>query len=395
MNARWPNVNLAELLAKSDETIEPEPTTEYAEITVRLWGKGVVLRGMVTGAQVAAQRRYVARRGQFILSRIDARNGALGLVPPDLDGAIVSNDFPLFRIAEDRLVPAYLGWLCKTGTFVEECLRASEGTTNRVRLQEGKFLARTIHLPPYGEQKRIVARIDELDSKIREASQLREQAACEAGALWRASLRHIFVRHQYHQVALDSVCSAIIDNLHSNPRYADTGVPCVRSPDVGWGTLNLETALKTDETEYRHRTVRGAPQADDIVLVREGGGTGKAAMVAEGQRFSLGQRVMMLRPNKEMVLPKFFLYQLLSPLIQDDHIAPLSKGSAAPHLNIGSLRKFPFRLPFLDKQRRIVAELDRLQVEVEALKRLQAETDAEINALLPSVLSRAFAGDLL
>ena len=162
-------------------------------------------------------------------------NGALGIVPTNLDGAIVSNDFPIFRIAEDRLMPAYLAWLCKTGTFVEECMRASEGTTNRVRLQEDKFLARSIHLPPHGEQKRIVARIDELDSKVREATELRAQAVGEAAALWRSSLRHTFLRHEHHQVPLHSVCSAIIDNLHSNPRYADTGVPCVRSPGCWLG----------------------------------------------------------------------------------------------------------------------------------------------------------------
>jgi type I restriction enzyme S subunit len=117
-------------------------------------------------------------------------------------------------------------------------------------------------------------------------------------------------------------------------------------------------------------------------------------MVAPDQRFSLGQRVMMLRLDKEKVLPKFFLYQLLSPLIQDDHIASLSKGSAAPHLNIGSLRKFPFRLPSLADQRRIVAELNELEVEMKALRCFQAETATEIDALLPSVLSLAFAGGL-
>jgi hypothetical protein len=70
-----------------------------------------------------------------------------------------------------------------------------------------------------------------------------------------------------NEVRLFEVCDAIIDNLHSNPVYADKGVPCVRSPDVGWGTLNLATALRTDEAEYTRRTVRGEPAVDDIVLV--------------------------------------------------------------------------------------------------------------------------------
>jgi len=46
------------------------------------------------------------------------------------------------------------------------------------------------------------------------------------------------------------------------------------------------------------------------------------------------------------------------------------------------------------EQRRIVAELDALQAEVEALKHLQAETAAELDALLPAILDRAFKGEL-
>jgi type I restriction enzyme S subunit len=130
------------------------------------------------------------------------------------------------------------------------------------------------------------------------------------------------------------------------------------------------------------------------VLVREGGGTGKAALVEDGQRFSLGQRVMMIRPNCEVVIPKYLLYQLLSPAVYDEQIAPMSKGSASPHLNIGALRKFRVQLPQLIEQHRIVAYLDELQARVDALKRLQAESAAELEALLPSVLDRAFRGEL-
>jgi type I restriction enzyme S subunit len=51
-------------------------------------------------------------------------------------------------------------------------------------------------------------------------------------------------------------------------------------------------------------------------------------------------------------------------------------------------------VPPLAEQRRIVAELDALQAEVDALKRLQAETSAELDALLPAILDRAFKGEL-
>lgn len=40
------------------------------------------------------------------------------------------------------------------------------------------------------------------------------------------------------------------------------------------------------------------------------------------------------------------------------------------------------------------AELDALQAEVGALKRVQAETAAELDALLPALLDRAFKREL-
>jgi type I restriction enzyme, S subunit len=54
---------------------------------------------------------------------------------------------------------------------------------------------------------------------------------------------------------------------------------------------------------------------------------------------------------------------------------------------------FPSQLP-LAEQRRIVAYLDSLQAKVDALKALQGETQAELDALLPSVLDKAFKGEL-
>ena len=274
------------------------------------------------------------------------------------------------------------------------CQKASEGTTNRVRLQERRFLALEITLPPLPEQQRIVARIEELAAQIEEAYRFRQHAREQAEALRIASLRAAILSCPSEEIELGAACDALIDNLHSNPRYSADGVPCVRSPDVGWGTIFLDTARRTAEDEYRRRTVRGEPQPDDIVFVREGGGTGKCALVLSGQRFSLGQRVMMLRPNRRLVEPRFFLYQLLSPLVQEDQITPLSKGSASPHLNIGALRRFRFRLPSLVEQRRIAACVEGTLAEVDALRYLQTHTAAELNALLPAILDKAFKGEL-
>ncbi len=164
----WPKVALGELLRRSDESAVIDPAAEYHEVTIKLWGKGVVSRGKVTGSDVVSVRRVV-RANHLILSKIDARNGAIGLVPPELDGAIVSNDFPSFKFRDpDQCYAAFMGWLVRSTPFVELCKAASEGTTNRVRIKEERFLDQQIALPPLPEQQALVARLDALAEKTRQ-----------------------------------------------------------------------------------------------------------------------------------------------------------------------------------------------------------------------------------
>lgn len=174
-------------------------------------GKGVGERSEVTGAEIAASKRFLVRNGQFILSRIDARHGAFGLIPSSLDGAVVTNDFPVFTPNPQRILPQFLDWMSKTESFVELCKAASEGTTNRVRLKEEKFLAMKIPLPPIEEQRSLVARIEELAGKIEKARSLREKALEETEALWESSLTTIFDKafKTYPKQFFGQVCSVV------------------------------------------------------------------------------------------------------------------------------------------------------------------------------------------
>lgn len=191
MSNNWTAIPLGEILTKSEEWISIEPDKLYKEVTVRLWGKGVVQRREVSGAEISAGRRLVVRPQQFIMSRIDARNGAFGLIPDSLDGAIVSNDFPTFALDTSKILSSFLSWMSKTQQFVDLCRAASEGTTNRVRLKEDRFLAAKVLLPSIEEQQRIVGCINELAAKIDDARHLRNQASYEANTLTTSLMRQL------------------------------------------------------------------------------------------------------------------------------------------------------------------------------------------------------------
>ena len=138
-------------LTRSLETIQSIPPKNIRQSLLDCGVRELSVEATLEEAKFRG-RRYVARAGQFILSRIDARHGANGIVPDELSGAIVTNDFPVFNFDHSRLEPKYLQWLGRTHDFIQLCLRASEGTTNRVRLSEERFLDLPIPLPTVEEQ---------------------------------------------------------------------------------------------------------------------------------------------------------------------------------------------------------------------------------------------------
>jgi len=203
--SRWLEVALGEVLTKSDAWIRLDPEAEYKEVRARLWGKGLELRRVVSGSEIASSRRLQVRAGQFLISRIDARHGAAGLIPDELDGAVVSNDYPAFDVDERRLVPEYLGWYSKTAAFVDACRHASEGTTNRVRLQEQRFLDLTMPLPPVEEQRRVVRKIERLAARVQGVTRLRSSAESTATLLSAAALRSVFAGERPYGLASTDV----------------------------------------------------------------------------------------------------------------------------------------------------------------------------------------------
>ena len=91
--AEYPRVRLGEVLRRVKDEVSLDDSVTYKQVTVRLWNRGVVLRGEQLGSDIKTKRQFRVRKGQLVLSRIDVRNGAIGLVPAALDGAIISTDF--------------------------------------------------------------------------------------------------------------------------------------------------------------------------------------------------------------------------------------------------------------------------------------------------------------
>ncbi|VAX06061.1 Type I restriction-modification system, specificity subunit S [hydrothermal vent metagenome] len=111
---------------------------------------------------------YEVKEGDFILSGIDARNGAFGIIPKELDGAIVTNDFWYFDIDENIVDKHLFLELTSTQWFDEICRKGSDGTTQRIRLQKNKFFNQEINLPAVGEQGEFISWFKQCKQKSNE-----------------------------------------------------------------------------------------------------------------------------------------------------------------------------------------------------------------------------------
>lgn len=396
----WPRVTLGEVLCRSNETIDPLPDAEYREITVRLWGKGVIERGRVNGLAISG-RRFVAREGQFIASRIDARNGAMGVVPKVLDGALVTNDFPLFDVNRERALPSFLGWMSRTEGFVSLCLHASEGTTNRVRLKEAAFLSHEIALPSLAEQRQVVAQMEGAQTQVVQALALCDDTERCAATLAHQAINGMVDSPRWPREVLGTLLLEPPRNgispkpeadRHGRPMLRINAVSSARGRLVEFDAAKVVTVSDVEAAPFE--ICEG-----DVFLVRYNGDIERVAKAAIARgvpatRPVYPDKLMRLRVNQRRITPDFLVLALAARSVRSQ-VESLGRTTAG---NIGingtQVRSFAVPTPPLADQRALVAALDTAQAEVNALRASQAARRTELEALLPAILDRAFAGAL-
>jgi type I restriction enzyme S subunit len=388
METNWPTVKLEEVLSLSRESVEIDPLRTYKQITVRLHHKGVVLREEKIGQRIKS-KQYLAKEGQFIISRIDARNGAMGLVPQELDGAIVTNDFLLYEINEKNLFPKYFDFLASTKSFVWQCIKASKGTTNRVRLKPEKFLEIEISLPLLEEQKRIVARIESMMARIEEARRLRVEAVIEVEKTIKSILRKIFLNDGWITDKLGNLCDTTSGGTPSRerPDFFNGEIPWLKSGELN-DVLIVDSEERITEEGLQNSNAKIFTKGT-LLIALYGATTGKTGIL--GVDAATNQAICAIFPNKN-IIGRDYLHWFLR-FKRDDYLFK-SFGGAQPNISQKLLKETKIPILPLPEQRRIVAYLNSLQAKMDELKRLQAETEKEIEELVPSILDRAFKGEL-
>ena len=286
----------------------------------------------------------------------------------------------------DLVSPDFLFWWLKT----QEKHIQSKGRGATFKEVSKKIVEDLqIPLPPLAEQKRIAGILDAADALRAK----RREALAQLDTLLQSTFLDMFgdpVTNPmgWEKPPLEDLCEKVIDCPHSTPRWSGSGVICLRTSNLGKGEWNWADTRFVTEEDYTERTRRSEILPNDIVLSREGT-VGVLALVDEGMRLCMGQRLVQLRVNDSQLDPKFLLNLLLHDLAPE-RLSRLIAGSTSKHLNVKELRKLPVLLPPLDIQHRFAAIVE----SVEHQKTSQRAHLAEVDTLFASLQSRAFQGDL-
>ena len=149
-------VRIGDFLHRVKETIIIQDTEEYKRVTIKSKNQGIYLRNSALGKDIGTKKQFIISKGQFLLSKIDARFGAFGIVPENLDKAIITGNFWAYEVDKNVIDIELFNIFVSSKNFIEICSQASSGTTHRKYLDEKKFLNFEIDFPPLEEQKTII-----------------------------------------------------------------------------------------------------------------------------------------------------------------------------------------------------------------------------------------------
>lgn len=396
MSAKWPMVPLGEVLTERHETPAVDDLASgrvrivekigFNDGCIRLRADGMTKTGMI-----------LIRPGDLVVSGINAAKGAIAIYDPDTNDPIAATiHYGAYTPNTERADVRFLWWLLRSRLF-QDLLREYVPGGIKTELKAKRLLPVAVPLPPLSEQRRIVAQIENLSRHVRVAIKIRMESSQGASRLVELGIEA--------KLRPSNARGRVADVLGMKPRSGPSfvthpewsGTPVLMPSAVSGFGINLgkvEYGIGTERISIDDRLEPG-----DILIARgnKREQVGNAGVVPKEVRGWVAANLLMrMRVLPDRADPYFFVYWLRSPTMRSV-VADKMSGTNPNILKINQAKILEFPFPThisVDEQRCIVAELDALQAEVDRLKALQAETAAELDAMLPAILDRAFKGEL-
>ncbi|MBH0358173.1 restriction endonuclease subunit S [Bacillus toyonensis] len=418
----------------------------YQRVTVRMHHKGVVQRDKVLGSKIKTKRQYLVKSGQFIMSRIDARHGAFGIIPDDLDGAIITGDFLAFDIDTNKVNLEYFTDLTKSTQFIQFCIDSSTGTTNRKRLKEELFLAFEIEVPNKEKQDKIINKINTFKVAYVNLETELKQKEILVGQLKDSILRDAIQGKLVQQDENDEPAIVLLERIKEAkeqlikekkikkekplPQITDEEKPfdppngwewvrlgdIIYSTDAGkspkcidesvegdkWGVIKTTAIQKNDFIETQNKVLPQNFAISDSYVIKKGdvlitraGPKNRVGIVCYVDEITknliLSDKTIRFSLPDNLIFNRYISLALNSPLIRP-FIESKMTGMAESQVNISqnNMRLFCIPLPPLVEQVRISEKINQLMSLCDELEANIEQSKIESETLMKAVLQEAF-----
>jgi type I restriction enzyme S subunit len=390
----WKLARFDYLLRRVERKILVDDEITYDCVGVRWYGHGAFIREKELGMNIARKQQWVINSGDVVYNKLFAWKGAFAIADNVTDGCIVSDKFPTYRIDQDLVEPKFLQFYFQTPQLARQAQDLSKGAAaiSKLTLNPPQFWDLTIPLPSLEEQRHIVERIEALAGRVREALFLRKEAIEEADAVRLSYLQEIYNRYSSEIKTLGDYSIFISDGTHVTPAYTESGIPFVTVRNIANRKLTFDNIKYISQEQHEIYCRRVKPEYGDVLYTKDGT-LGVPCFVDVDRKFSFFVSVAIIKPKRELLDGRYLTYILDAPQIHEQ-VTDTKTGAVLQHIVIRAIKSIKLPVPPLNEQHRIVAYLDSLQAQVNELRRLQAETREELRALMPSILDRAFKGEL-
>lgn len=174
---------------------------------------------------------------------------------------------------------------------------------------------------------------------------------------------------------LGDLCSDVVDCPHSTPEWKNEGIRVIRNFNIVNGSLDFSNGFFVDEETFEKRTQRACPEFEDLVISREAP-MGAVCMIPKDLKCCLGQRLVLLKINKELADPSYILFTIQSQFVQKQIQVIDQTGSIVSNLNIPDLKSLRIPLPSLPEQKKIASVLSALDDKIALNKKMNQKLEA-------------------
>jgi len=273
-----------------------------------------------------------------------------------------------------------------------------KGATIR-HLQKKELREMKIPLPPIGKQKKIVAKLEKLFEKIKEAERLRAEAEIAAKNLLSAELHKIFSEGKkkgWKIYGLSNICKAFTDgDWIESKDQSPNGVRLIQTGNIGNGEFlnKIGRSRFVSEMTFKRLTCTEI-FSNDLLVSRLPDPVGRSCLVPKtGQRMITAVDCTIIRTDTKKAIRKYVMYFTNSPNYFEQ-VSRLISGTTRDRISRKNLGIIKIPLPSIAEQKKIVARLDALSAKTRELQTLQSQTAVDLKELKQSILQKSFKGEL-